>query len=191
MPEQPFKIQCKWHPFCEALFPTISPTKCTHDTHKPSPLPPPLCSALTFPVGLFISTVHPFEKNLSENRGLILVSPVQIHSRYLMAGGGSPTAPINLQSSCLNQISFAINMATYKVSISHNHFFLDTTKLYLTHNPKINCIQWNFVRTQKVLRNQNCRTGCIIWFHLINFKKYISCVWTCISYISIHSLRTI
>lgn len=133
-----------------ALLWSSSPHHFTHQTNahiypQTSPFPPLFSHCDFLHPHLF---VHLFREYISDSRGHILVSPgydtQQVFNGWREVSHGNL---VNLQSSCLNQISFALSLAAYKVSISHNYFFLDTTKLCLTHDPKVNSIQWNLIQT--------------------------------------------
>jgi len=128
------ECQLRWQPFCEALLPTTSPTKQMHTyTHKTRPLP--LFSHCDFlHHHLF---VHLFQENLSDSRGLILVSPghdtQQVFNGWREFSYGNL---ISLQRSCLNQISFALNLATYKSQHTSQLFFLGHNKTVFNSQPK-------------------------------------------------------
>lgn len=120
------ECQLMSQPFCKALLPTTSPTKQMPQTKAPS-------SSVFLHHHLF---VHLFQENLSDSRGLILVPPG--HDTQLVFNGWREFSHgnlISLQRSCLNQMSFALNLATYSQHKSQL-FFLGRNKTVFNSKPK-------------------------------------------------------
>jgi len=152
--------------------PLHPPNKCTHTPTKQGPF---LCFlTVTSYITTCLSTC--FRKIFQTVEVSSLYPRGMTHSRYLMAGGSSAMETLSVfRGAAWIRLALLSIWQHIKVSIRHNYFFLDTTKLCLTHNPKVNSTVKSHTDIESLkCKKQNCRTECIMWFHLI--KKNVSCV---------------